>query len=202
VAPARGISAPTLPHVTHFVSLGCRHRAPPDRKRHRVNPHDQTEEYGKVSGMKISGPDRYELAVTSTSYSVTCARGTSKFSGIATSRKPKLYVVSTEDQPIYVGVTKQPIRNRFRLGWNAKGETGYYGYAWRHHHPRVVLDVWCHDDPPPSNDCLDIETIEAEVVFLIRTAGQWPKHQTEIHFHQSNEEHRAAAASIMKRYGP
>ncbi len=150
--------------------------------------------------MRISGPERYALSVTPTSYVVTCARGTSKFSGIATSRKPKLYVVSVDDKPIYVGVTKQPIRNRFRLGWNAKGETGYYGYAWRHHHANVWLDIWCHDDPPPQKDCLDIEAVEAEVVFLIRQAGQWPKHQTEIHFHQSNDDHRSTAATITEHY--
>jgi hypothetical protein len=55
---------------------------------------------------------------------------------------------------------------------------------------------------PQKNPCLDIETIEAEVVFLIRAAGQWPTHQTEIHFHESNEEHRAIAHSIMARYNP
>lgn len=150
--------------------------------------------------MKISGPERYALSVTPTSYEVTCERRTSTFSGLATSRKPKLYVVSVDQKPIYVGVTKQPIRNRLRLGWSAKGETGYYGYAWRHHHHSVALDIWSHDDAPAANACLDIETIEAEVVFLIRAAGQWPKHQTEIHFHQSNEEHRAAAATIMNHY--
>jgi hypothetical protein len=150
--------------------------------------------------MRISGPERYTLTLTPTSYLVTCERGTTKFSGLATSRKPKLYVVSVDGKPIYVGVTKQQIRNRFRLGWKAKGETGYYGYAWRHHHQGVVLDIWAHEDPPPEKDCLDIETVEAEVVFLIRQAGQWPKHQTEIHFHQSTEDHRAAAAAIIGHY--
>lgn len=151
--------------------------------------------------MNIVGPERYVLAITPTSFAVACEHGTSKFSGIATSRKPKLYVVSVDEKPIYVGLTKQPIRNRLRLGWNAKGETGYYGYAWRHHHENVLLDVWAHDDPPTENECLDIETVEAEVVFLIRSAGQWPKDQTEIHFHPSTDVHRAVARSIMARYG-
>jgi hypothetical protein len=39
------------------------------------------------------------------------------------------------------------------------------------------------------------------VVFLIRSAGQWPKDQTEIHFHPSTDVHRAVARSIMARYG-
>jgi hypothetical protein len=38
------------------------------------------------------------------------------------------------------------------------------------------------------------------VVFLIRQGGQWPAHQTEIHFHPSDAVHREAAASIMARY--
>jgi phospholipase/lecithinase/hemolysin len=48
--------------------------------------------------------------------------------------------------------------------------------------------------------CLDIETVEAEVVFLIRCAGQWPQYQTEIHFHPSTAVHRDIAASIIARY--
>jgi hypothetical protein len=95
--------------------------------------------------MNIVCPERYVLAITPTSLAVACERGTPTFSGIATSRKPKLCVVRVDEKPIYVDLTKQPIRNRLRLGWNAKGETGYYGYAWRHHHENVVLDVWAHD---------------------------------------------------------
>jgi hypothetical protein len=61
-----------------------------------------------------------------------------------------------------------------------------------------VLDIWCHEDAPSGSDDRDIETVEAEVVFLARQAGQWPEGQTEIHFHPSTEEHRAVAASIWK----
>jgi hypothetical protein len=45
---------------------------------------------------------------------------------------------------------------------------------------------------------LDIETLEAEIVFLARCAGQWPEGQTEIHFHPSTEEHREIAANIWR----
>jgi len=61
------------------------------------------------------------------------------------------------------------------------------------------LDVWCHEDAP-DNSTRDIETVEAEVVFLIRSGGQWPVHQTEIHFHASSERHREVAAQVMGRY--
>ena len=149
--------------------------------------------------MTLSGPDRYVLTITPKSFTVECSQGTSRFSGLATSSKPKLYVVSVDDLPIYVGITKQRMRNRLRYGWSADGRHGYHGYAWRHHHERAVMDVWCHEDAA-NEKTLDIETVEAEVVFLIRAAGQWPLHQTEIHFHPSTQVHRDAAASVMARY--
>jgi hypothetical protein len=151
--------------------------------------------------MLIAGPDRYALTITPTSFVVECAKGTQRFSGAATTDKPKLYVVSANDSPIYVGITKQSLRTRLRFGWSADGTHGYHGYAWRHHHQAAVMDVWCHEDAV-DRDTLDIETIEAEVVFLIRSAGQWPLHQTEIHFHPSTQEHRDVAARIMERYTP
>ena len=46
----------------------------------------------------------------------------------------------------------------------------------------------------------DIETVEAEVVYLIRSAGQWPEFQTEIHFHPSTPVHRKVAEEIMQHY--
>ena len=150
--------------------------------------------------MRISEPERYTLNFNSASFTVLCQKGTPRFSGIATSKKPKLYIVSVNQNPIYVGVTKQPVRNRLRLGWNANGESGYYGYAWRHHFKQSNIDIWCHEDAPKDKQVLDIETVEAEVVFLIRSAGQWPLHQTEIHFHPSTLAHREIAAKIMGHY--
>lgn len=150
--------------------------------------------------MRITGPESYKLIFDANTFAVTCPKGTPNFSGIATSKKPKLYIASVEGKPIYVGVTKQSIRNRLRFGWKAKGKGGYYGYAWRKTLTAATLDIWCHEDAPAENPCLDIETVEAEVVFLIRDAGQWPAYQTEIHFHESSTVHREIAASIMRRY--
>src|SRR4051812_47724767 len=121
--------------------------------------------------MQVTGPDRYKLSFDAKAFTVECAKGTPNFSGSATTKKPKLYVVSVDEAPIYVGVTKQPMRNRLRFGWSAKGERGYHGYAFRHKLREANLDVWCHDDAQ-DNSTLDIETVEAEVVFLIRSAGQ------------------------------
>lgn len=148
--------------------------------------------------MEITGPERYQLTFDSTTFTVLCSKGTPKFSGLATRRKPKLYVVSVDGRLIYAGITRQSMRTRFRLGFKAKGEGGYHGYAWRHKLKIAVLNIWCHEDAPAVNAHLDMETVEAEVVFLARFAGQWPEGQTEIHFHPSNEIHRELAKTIWR----
>jgi hypothetical protein len=145
--------------------------------------------------MRVSVPERYKLT-----FSAEALTEPLRFSGIACSKKPKLYVVSVNEEPIYVGITKRRIQARLADGWSAKGNHGYYGYAWRHDFLEANLDVWCHEDAPAENAVLDMETVEAEVVFLIRRAGQWPRYQTEIHFHPSEEVHRQVAASIAGRY--
>lgn len=150
--------------------------------------------------MKMIGPERYSLTYGAEGLpTVLCSKGTSKFSGIAVSDKPKLYIASINDRPVYVGITKQPMRNRLRLGWNAKGESGYYGYKWREGGGQANLDIWAHDNAEGRNE-RDIETVEAEVVFLIRQQGQWPEFQTEIHFYPFAEVHRRVAAEIFQHY--
>lgn len=149
--------------------------------------------------MKIEGPEIYELAFTPTEFTVLCAKGTNKFSGLATSDVPKIYIASINKKPVYVGITKQNVRNRLRFGWNAAGNGGYHGYAWRRNNSNATLTVWGHADALERNE-RDIETVEAEVVFLIRSAGQWPAFQTEIHFHPSTDVHRRVAADIMRHY--
>ena len=148
--------------------------------------------------MKITGPEHYKLSFDADKFVVTCSRGTPKFSGLATRKLPKLYVVSFNAKLIYVGITRQPMRSRFRGGFKADGENGYHGYAWRKTYTEAVLDVWCHEDAPRQNSDRDMETIEAEVVFLARQAGDWPEGQTEIHFHPSTPEHREIATSIWR----
>lgn len=164
--------------------------------------------------MILSEPERYKLLISedSMSFSVQDERGSSKFSANASSRMPKLYVVSSHDIPIYVGVTTQPMRKRLQQGWSANGQRGYYGYQWRFastEAAEVSLDVWCHLDAKkdtglfglPLSEAADMEILESEVVYLIRqTTGQWPIYQTEIHFHRSGLSHRRAALEIMRKY--
>lgn len=98
-----------------------------------------------------------------------------------------------------MGHTKRSVRARLYEGWNATGKHGYHGYRVRHGNAKAVLSIWCHMDAVDRNE-RDIETVEAEVVFLIRSLGQWPEFQTEIHFHQSTKIHRKIAEDIMRHY--
>jgi len=150
--------------------------------------------------MKVEGSDRYHLVFDARSYAVRSPSGMPHFEGRAAAKGPKIYVVSSRGVPVYVGVTKQAMSSRLRYGWKAKGRGGYYGYAWRHELSEAKLDIWYHLDPPEANPMLDLETIEAEVVFLTRQTGQWPKCQTEIHFHSSARRHRAVARRIFDHY--
>jgi hypothetical protein len=149
--------------------------------------------------MRIEGPERYQLTIKEDALTVLCAKGTNKFSGLVTKKLPKLYVVSISDKPIYVGITKQSVSNRLRFGMKATGENGYHGYAWRHGNTSANLDIWCHVDAVDRKE-RDIETVEAELVYLIRSAGQWPEFQTEIHFYPSSPLHREIAAQVMTYY--
>lgn len=148
--------------------------------------------------MRIAGPECYNLTFDSEKYAVVCPKGTTRFSGLATSKLPKLYIVVAETKPIYVGITRQFMRARFRLGFKATGKGGYHGYAWRRELRQAELFIWAHEDAPIVKPDRDIETVEAEIVFLARLAGQWPVYQTEIHFHPSNQIHRDVAAQIWR----
>jgi hypothetical protein len=140
--------------------------------------------------MKISGPEHFKLNFDAK----TC---TANFSGLANTKQPKLYVIAVDGEIIYVGVTKSTMGARFYGGWKANGKNGYHGYAFRHTHKQADLYVWCHDDAV-GRSSLVVETVEAEVAYLVRKAGQWPRGQTEIHFHRSEKEHRELAERIVQ----
>ena len=133
----------------------------------------------------------------------------------------KLYVISDGGTPIYVGRTKDPILER--LGSGLRPSPNSYGYLWRHYLKEATIDIWIltldkqdisemEEDPSMKRAKKDnseearieeiiIETLEAEVVFLIRQrAGKWPKYQSEIHFHQSQKMHKRIAAEIVSHF--
>src|ERR1019366_1235004 len=100
---------------------------------------------GDRNNMKLDGPDRFELRFTPTSCTVVHPNGVRTFHGRSAQSWPKLYVAVAERKPIYVGVTRQSLSKRLRLGWNADGASGYHGYAWRHKLTAASLMVWYAD---------------------------------------------------------
>ena len=151
--------------------------------------------------MELFGPFTYKIAFTCEGITrVEGPAGQKNFSGQASLKTPKLYIISSGNKPLYVGETKQRVNDRLRGGFKASGEHGYYGYDWRRNLTQADVDVWVQDEGDTSTK-LEIETVEAEVVFLIRKEfGQWPAHQTEIHFHPSDCNHRKEARKILDYY--
>jgi hypothetical protein len=154
--------------------------------------------------MHLDGPERYPLTFNAASVRVTYPEGQRTFRGRACDSTPKLYVVMAAGRPVYVGITCQSLSARLRLGWRATGKDGYHGYKWRHAMTESTLLVWYYTAMAPGTSAAiwtqDMETVEAEVVFLIRQAGQWPDFQNEIHFHPSTAAHRACAQAVFAHF--
>ncbi|MBT9137995.1 MAG: hypothetical protein DDT31_00539 [Syntrophomonadaceae bacterium] len=107
---------------------------------------------------------------------------------------PKLYVVKSGSEVIYVGVTSQSIQSRLRYGLKAQGKGGYHGYKWK---DLSEVDILIWHFPNESRDY--VEAVEAELVYLFRKCtGKWPKHQMEIHFHNTSEDEIKAVKAIFK----
>ena len=147
--------------------------------------------------MRLNGPDRYHVTITDRSATVRAPNGTSHFVAPATTKSlPKLYVASKEGALLYVGATNQSMSVRLRGGLTANGAHGYHGYSWGKKNHAICLDIWYLDGEHTKP--VDLEAIEAEVVFLYRQeSGQWPQEQTEIHFHPSNSIHRQCARQVI-----
>jgi len=144
--------------------------------------------------------DHFSFEIISISPLRVCSpEGIIKFTGALSKQCSKVYAISTENEIVYVGSSKQPIRSRIDGALKANGDRGYRGYAWKNSEQKLNLDVWTFEAYKliKGSRCINAETIEAEVVFLIRLReGNWPKHQTEIHFHKASEEHKQFASKI------
>lgn len=111
-----------------------------------------------------------------------------------TENRYKLYVIKNSKKILYVGITRQPIRNRFRDGINSDGINGYHGYKWKNY-KRIQLYVWCFSN---FNE-LQLENIEAELVYNVRNkTGNWPLFQNEIHFNNKFKEGKKIANNIFE----
>jgi len=118
-----------------------------------------------------------------------------KFEKPVTKNKlPKIYVIKDKSNVVYVGITSQSIRNRLRYGLEARGRGGYHGYKFKDLN-KVNLFVFCFN----RTDSIRTEAVEAEIVYLIRNkTGEWPKCQTEIHFHKATKKEKRMANLIYK----
>jgi hypothetical protein len=117
---------------------------------------------------------------------------------------PKLYVVKSRSDIVYVGQTTQNMQSRLYNGLNAKN----YPYMWKHLKEVDIL-VWRSKDKKVEDKetrkkiVKQVETLEGEIVFLLRTCnGKWPKHQMEIHFHNAKKDQNKLielAKAILER---
>jgi len=152
--------------------------------------------------MNLQGPYVYVISVNGENgYSVIGNNGVTHFVSPVTTRGPKLYVFSHNGELIYIGQTVQGMSARIRLGFKADGTSGYWGYHWRRTLPRATLHIWCVENINEEDEPEALECIEAEVVYMYRSINkQWPQYQTEIHFHESSEEHRRHASTIFQTF--
>lgn len=150
----------------------------------------------------LADPIRYRVLLADGGFTVQGTNGVRGFRAPASVKGPKLYVYSRSSHLIYIGVTKQGMGARLRHGMTADGTHGYHGYAWRRDGQPADLDVWLvtHADGSLVSD-VALESIECEVVHAYRVRfGQWPAHQTEIHFRQIAAIHTSLAERIMGHY--
>lgn len=117
--------------------------------------------------------------------------------GLPPEKIPKLYVVVAGGRVVYVGVARQTMSSRLRNGFTATANTGTTDTLTGTSTSAPACTCGgAHED---AGDCLLVETVEAEVVFLARhLSGQWPSGQTEIHFHPSSAAHRKASAAVWR----
>ena len=113
---------------------------------------------------------------------------------LAQSQVAKIYILKEGKTYLYVGTTIQSLQKRFRQGFTATGKTGYHGYKWKKKE-KVQLFAWCL----PGLSKIQIESIEAELAFLIREkTSKWPLAQNEIHFNNDFIDGKKFAKGIFR----
>ncbi len=153
--------------------------------------------------IQLSGPEKYFIKFTPEEITdIASDDGTTEFSPRVRKSGPKIYVVHESQTPVYVGQTTSSIAARLSKGskQDPSKNHGYSGHQWRRSLCQANIDIWILQFEDKSTAKRDLETIEAEVVFLLRQRGQWPRYQTEIHFHQSNALHRQTSEQIVDQY--
>lgn len=125
--------------------------------------------------------------------SVLAEDKTNHFVSPVTKKSNKIYLLGKNGLIHYVGITKQSIASRLRYGVKPNHKSGYHGYKWLKENGDHCLVIWIF------NKDVDVEAIEAEIVYFFRQQyNQWPKYQTEIHFHPTTKDERTLAKTILK----
>lgn len=164
--------------------------------------------------MQVSGPYIHALRFDSFRITQRYVRGEGKQGWIPTNgfshpltekKRPKLYVFSDGQWPYYIGITRQSLSTRLRMGFKASRENrshGYGGYAFKNHVSAAILHVWVEEGKMTGtpDDSTNMETVEAELVYRIRKTGSWPKYQTEIHFSPFESFHTDVADEIFRSF--
>ncbi|MFA5779647.1 MAG: hypothetical protein WC947_05890 [Elusimicrobiota bacterium] len=123
--------------------------------------------------------------------SVLAKDGTNHFVSPVTKKSNKIYLLGKNGLIHYIGITKQPIISRLRYKPNHK--SGYHGYKWLKENGDHCLVIWMF------NNDVSVEAVEAEIVYFFRKQyHQWPKYQTEIHFHSTTKNERTLAKTVLK----
>ncbi len=148
----------------------------------------------------LEEPQDFELILNDGWFRLSRASLACKFSAPATTRGvAKLYTISSDDSLLYVGAAQKPMSARLSQGFKANGRKGYHGYKWKFLDTTLRLSVWTAKLHGVYASLRDLETIEAEVVYVRRDrTGEWPTHQHEIHFYPADSWHREAAIRIYE----
>ena len=152
--------------------------------------------------MKIDTEQIYSLKVKADhSYELKRNNERCTFAKPATIRGiSKLYTISQGSHLYYVGIARAPMSSRINSGLKSSGKNGYHGYKWKHIRSTMDLRVWTISKNNKLIEFSVMEAIEAEVAYMCRQESkQWPRHQQEIHFHQSKSDHRKIAKIIYAK---
>ena len=148
--------------------------------------------------IKLSEFDRLDLKlldgkIISYHDNLTGAELKGFYKKLTINKVPKIYILKSGDEYLYIGMTTQSIATRINSGLKASGKNGYHGYKWKNKID-ISLYVWSLE----QLDKLQAENIEAEIVYLIRKkTGIWPLSQNEIHFNNEYPDGKDIAKEIL-----
>lgn len=148
--------------------------------------------------MQYSGPYRFNLLLAGAEDKrvfLPKEKTEKRFSfhpAVMAKSQPKIYVLKSAGEIVYVGYASQSISMRLSQGMRANGLNGYHGYKWKHLE-EVELVVFVFENLFSDSEeekafyKSHVEAIEAELVYIVRREkGQWPMWQNEIHFNNQH----------------